>query len=221
MNGIFITGTDTGIGKTYFTLACIRALQEAGIKVAAMKPVASGADMMNGQLRNEDALQIQQALSNDVEYSLINPYCFSPPVSPHIAAAQAGVKIEPDVIKQQFNQLCSDADYAIVEGVGGWLAPISNESSVADLARSFDLPVVMVVGIRLGCLNHALLTAQAIKSSGLGFAGWVANIVEPGLTALDEQIDYLTRTLEMSPMVRIGWQSSDRLFPQCLPGIDI
>lgn len=206
MNGIFITGTDTGIGKTYFTLACIRSLQQAGLKVAAMKPIASGAEMVDGKLRNEDALQIQQALNHPIDYELINPYCFEPPVSPHIAAAQVGVTINLELIKQNFDALRKESDFVIVEGVGGWLAPLSENMTVVDLARAISLPVVMVVGIRLGCLNHASLTFNAIKHSGLEFAGWVANCIEPGMLNQQQQIDYITKLTGTVPLAISGWQ---------------
>jgi len=218
MKGIFITGTDTGIGKTYFTIACIKALQQAGKTVAAMKPIASGAEMIDGALRNEDALQMQQTLDHPVDYELINPYCFIPPVSPHIAAAEAGVEIKLDVIKQRYAELVKDADYVIVEGVGGWLAPLSEQLQVSDLARALQLPIVMVVGIRLGCLNHAMLTAEAIRQSGLSLAGWVANCLEPELEGLDKQIEYLSRHLQMAPLARLGWQTST-ISASNLPGV--
>lgn len=205
MKGIFITGTDTGIGKTYFTLACINALQQDGIKTVAMKPVASGAKMIDGALRNDDALLIQQALNHDVDYGLINPYVFAAPVSPHIAAAAVGVEIDLQVIKNHYQQLTAEAEFAIVEGVGGWLAPLSRQLTVADMAGVLGLPVVMVVGIRLGCLNHAMLTAELIAQSGLKLGGWVANFIEAGLESVDEQVDYLSRSLGMPPLTRLAW----------------
>ncbi|MDH5444359.1 MAG: dethiobiotin synthase [Gammaproteobacteria bacterium] len=205
MKGLFITGTDTGIGKTWFTVACIRALQESGLKVAAMKPIASGADMIDGQLRNDDAQQIQQALNYPVKYEEINPYCFSPPVSPHIAAEEAGVDIDLNKIQKLLIDLNTNADFSLVEAVGGWLAPLSEQLTVADLATKLDLPVLMVVGVRLGCLNHAMLTLESIHKSGVVFAGWVANMLEPDLPEMDKQLDYLTRHLEMPPLVQMGW----------------
>lgn len=205
MKGVFITGTDTGIGKTYFTLACIHALQAANIKTTAMKPVASGAEGVDGQLRNQDATLIQQALNHDVDYDLINPYAFASPVSPHIAAAEAGLEIDLKIIQQHYRQLTEHAEFAVVESVGGWLAPLSNKQTVADMAKLIGLPVVMVVGVRLGCLNHAMLTAQAIKQSGMKLTAWVANCIEPALASIDEQIDYLSRSLGMAPLVKLEW----------------
>ena len=221
MQGIFITGTDTGIGKTYFTLACIKALQAEGIKTVAMKPVASGAELFDGELRNEDALQIQQALKSTTEYSLINPYAFAPPVSPHIAAARAGVEIDLDYIQHCYTKLCQGSDYVLVEGVGGWLAPLSDELSVADLACTIGLPVVLVVGIKLGCLNHAMLTVQSIRQTGLPLIGWVADCLEPQQESTAEQIAYLQQALQLPPLAVMGWQENATLSAEVLLGLSI
>ena len=177
--GYFITGTDTGIGKTVVTLGLMRWLQDRGRRVAAMKPVASGCERTPQGLRNEDALQLQQQASMPLDYDVVNPYAFEPPIAPHIAASQAGVQIELDIIRQGVRLLAEHADLVCVEGVGGWLVPLNGEESVADLAVSLGLGVVLVVGMRLGCLNHALLTAQAIQASGASLAGWVANCLPP------------------------------------------
>ena len=207
MKGLFITGTDTGIGKTFFTLAGIHALQQAGIKTTAMKPVASGAERIDGQLRNEDALAIQQAIAHAVSYELINPYCFAPAISPHLAAAQAQTKIELDNIQSVYHRLIDNEQFVLVEGVGGWLAPLSETTTVADLAGVFALPIVLVVGMRLGCLNHALLTAQAIEHAGYALAGWVANCIDPECDFVSEQIDYLSSRLGSSPFLIIPYRS--------------
>lgn len=219
MKGLFVTGTDTGVGKTWFTLACIRALQAEGINTVAMKPVASGAQTVDGKLLNEDALSIQQSLRPHVDYELINPYVFAPPVSPHIAAAEAGVEIDLQHIKQSCETLSRDADCVIVEGVGGWLAPLSDALTVADMAGVLGLPVVMVVGIRLGCLNHAMLTAQAIRRSGLDLSGWVANCLEPQLPFIDRQIDYLNQTLQQKPLAVLRRDDESGLNGDSLAGL--
>ena len=216
MKGLFITGTDSGIGKTFFTLAAIHALQQKGIRTTAMKPVASGAELIEGQLRNEDALAIQQAIDHSVPYERINPYCFAPPVSPHLAAAQAHARIDLEVIKMNYHKLIENEQFVLVEGVGGWLAPLSETSTVADLAKVFALPVVLVVGMRLGCLNHALLTAQAIKRSGLQLAGWVANNIDPDCAFIQEQIDYLALHLDSSPIIKIPYRSQVNAFGERL-----
>ena len=179
MRGFFVTGTDTGIGKTRVSAGLLKALAKSGLKTVGMKPVASGADMTSEGLRNEDALALQAAAFLKRDYGLVNPYCFAPPVAPHLAAREAGVEIELERILTSYSELCRGADVAVVEGVGGWQVPLSDSLELPDLARALDLPVVLVVGMRLGCLNHAALTARAIRADGLELAGWVANAIDP------------------------------------------
>lgn len=173
--GYFITGTDTGIGKTLVAQGLLQIFADQGLRVAGMKPVASGCTHTADGLRNADALALHAASSMRLEYAQVNPYAFAPAVAPHIAAAEAGVTIEPDVILRHFRRIREQADTVIVEGVGGWQVPLADNLMLPDLAVKLDLPVILVVGLRLGCLNHALLTASAIKDSGLVLAGWVAN----------------------------------------------
>ncbi|HEY0634719.1 MAG TPA: dethiobiotin synthase [Gammaproteobacteria bacterium] len=177
--GFFITGTDTGVGKTRISLAVMRVLQQQGLRVAAMKPVASGCEMSAEGLRNEDALLLQQHASAIRPYDLINPYAFAPPIAPHLAAARSGVTIEFSRIIAGYQQLAAGSDGVVVEGAGGWLVPLNDTQSIADLALTLKLPVILVVAIRLGCINHALLSAQAIRSSGCVLAGWIANHTQP------------------------------------------
>lgn len=178
MRGFFVTGTDTGVGKTLVSAGLLRALAQAGLKTVGMKPVASGAERTPAGLRNEDALALQSAASLRRPYELVNPYCFAPPVAPHLAAREAGVEIGLEKILTSYAELCRDADAAVVEGVGGWQVPLSDALALPDLARALRLPVVLVVGLRLGCLNHALLTARAVRADGLPLAGWVANAID-------------------------------------------
>lgn len=173
--GFFITGTDTGVGKTRITLAMMRTLQQQGLRVAAMKPVASGSEMSADGLRNEDALLLQKYASEHHTYDIINPYAFAPPIAPHLAADRCGVTIEFATIIQRYNQLAAESDGVVVEGAGGWLVPLNETQTIAELAVALGLPVILVVAIRLGCINHALLSAQAIRASGCVLAGWVAN----------------------------------------------
>jgi dethiobiotin synthetase len=187
--GYFITGTDTGIGKTVVTLGLMRWLQDQGLRVAAMKPVASGCERTPLGLRNADALQLQTQASMPLDYAEVNPYAFEPPIAPHIAAGQAGVRIDLDIIQQGVRQLAGCSDVVCVEGVGGWLVPLNDRETVADLAAGLGLGVVLVVGMRLGCLNHALLTARAIEASGAPLAGWVANGLPPVPDYLEENIN--------------------------------
>ncbi len=179
MKGCFVTGTDTGIGKTRVSTALLHALSDAGVACVGMKPVASGAEATPAGLRNEDALALQQAASLQRDYALVNPYCFAPPIAPHLAAREAGVEIRLDTLHEAYTGLCQGADAVVVEGVGGWQVPLSESLELPDLARAFELPVVLVVGMRLGCLNHALLTARAIRADGLELLGWVANAIDP------------------------------------------
>lgn len=177
--GIFVTGTDTEIGKTRCSLGLMACLQGAGYQVAAMKPVASGCQQTAAGLRNEDALLLSQCASVPLDYSQLNPYPLALPIAPHIAAARAGIEIQPAVIKAAFDALSVRAEVVVVEGVGGWAVPINSHQTMADIAALLGLPVVLVVGLRLGCLNHALLTAAAIIRAGMPLAGWIANSFGP------------------------------------------
>ena len=188
--GYFITGTDTDVGKTTITLGLMHYLQAHGQHVAAMKPVASGCVHTAEGLRSDDALRLQQQASVALAYSQVNPYAFEPAIAPHIAAARCGVRIEPVIIQQACAELSTLVDCVLVEGVGGWQVPLDGQYSMADLAGSLGLPVILVVGLRLGCLNHARLTADAIAMGGLPLAGWVANCRVPRPTA-DEEINTL------------------------------
>jgi len=178
MNSLFVTGIDTEVGKTRISVALIALLQQQGHKVAAMKPIASGCELTAEGLRNDDALQLQQQADVNLPYELVNPYAFEPAIAPHIAAKQAGIEIDLDLIKHHFDVIKNQAESVIVEGAGGWLVPINNHATMADVAIQLGLPVVLVIGIRLGCINHALLSVQAIEQSGLPLHGWVANNIE-------------------------------------------
>lgn len=173
--GFFVTGTDTEVGKTWVTLALMRAFQDKGMVVGGMKPVASGSEETALGLRNADALSIQAQSSVPNEYAAINPYVFKPPVAPHIAASQAGIEINIDRVLGAYEVLSRQNDIVIVEGVGGWRVPLNSYQSFADLVRAMDLPVILVVGLRLGCINHALLSIETILTDGLNLAGWVAS----------------------------------------------
>lgn len=179
--GYFVTGTDTDCGKTEITLGLMRRLQSSGYSVLGMKPVASGAEQTADGLRNADALRIQQQASVCVDYELVNPYAFAPPIAPHLAAAQVGVEIDLGRIEACYRELARQADYVLVEGVGGWRVPLSPRFAVSDLAVTLNLPVILVVGLRLGCINHGLLSAEAIEMAGAELAGWVANLSAPSM----------------------------------------
>jgi dethiobiotin synthetase len=193
--GLFIAGTDTGVGKTHVALALVRGLVRSGKRVAAMKPVAAGATRTPDGLRNDDALQLASVANVSVPYETLNPFCLEPPVSPHIAAEQAGIVIDPEVICRKFRELATGADAVIVEGAGGWLAPISRTRTMEEVAQALRLPILMVVGLRLGCLSHALLTARAVRASGLPLAHWVANEIDPRFEQAAENIALLSAAL--------------------------
>jgi dethiobiotin synthetase len=174
----FVTGTDTDAGKTVITTGFIDLLTQSGLRVAGMKPVASGCVMTDAGLRNDDALQHQAHSNVDLPYTLINPYAFLPAIAPHIAAEHVQVSIDLDLLQDRFNQIQREVDVVVVEGAGGWFVPLNTTQTIADLAIQLQLPVILVVGIKLGCINHALLSVQAIQQSGLTLLGWVANTVE-------------------------------------------
>ena len=186
-HGWFVTGTDTGIGKTFVAELMLEGLKAAGRAAVGMKPVASGCYESATGLRSDDAERLLAAGSVSAPYATINPYAFLEPVAPHIAAQQMGRTIEIDVIQSCFTRLAGQGA-VVVEGVGGWRVPIGGGRTVADIAAALDLPVVLVVGVRLGCINHALLTAEAIAADGRALVGWVANIVAPDTARLSENI---------------------------------
>ncbi|MFW5426795.1 MAG: dethiobiotin synthase [Methylophagaceae bacterium] len=193
MNSVFVTGTDTNVGKTRISVALIELLQQQGGIIAGMKPIASGCEQTAQGLRNDDALQLSQQANIDFPYELINPYAFEPAIAPHIAAQQAGIDIDVAKIKENFMQIKQQSDAVVVEGAGGWLVPINQTQTMADLAVELDLPVILVVGVKLGCINHALLTVKAIEDSGLILQGWVANEIE-----VNEQAEDIIKTLKQS-----------------------
>jgi len=185
MNGLFVTGTDTGVGKTRVAVALIHALRAQGLRVAAMKPVAAGSEP--GEL-NDDVTALLQAANVSADLCDVNPYSFVPPIAPHLAAQQAGIRIELPVIVAAYARLAAAADVVVVEGAGGWRVPLNERDDMADLAQRLGLPVVLVVGLRLGCLSHALLAAESITKRQLPWAGWVANHVDPTMACQDENI---------------------------------
>ena len=193
--GIFVTGTDTGVGKTVVACGLARGLVAAGFRVAVMKPVASGAERTADGLRNTDALALADSGNVAADYAQINPYCFEPPISPHIAAKEAGIEVDTSKIRRGYDALAAQADWVVVEGAGGWFAPISDHRTMADLTWSLSIPALMVVGLKLGCLNHAQLTRLAIEAHGVTFAGWIASGVDPALERTADNLAALERLL--------------------------
>ncbi len=207
-DGLFITGTDTGVGKTVVARLIVRSLVASGVRVSVMKPVAAGSFRTPEGWRNEDALGLIAESNVDVPYATVNPYCLAAAVSPHLAAREAGVTIELARIRDSFTTLRSAADQVIVEGAGGWLAPLNEREFIADLAAALDLPVLLVVGLRLGCLNHALLTVAAIRARRLTLAGWIGNHIDPDFARLAENLATLEQHIGMPPLTTL---SHDRL----------
>jgi len=204
--GYFVTGTDTGIGKTWSSLALMQYFQEKGGRVVGMKPVASGCEILDGQLRNDDALQLQAQSSIDIEYEAVNPYAFAMPVSPHLAAKKVAEEIDISVIKEKYDYLASLADVVIVEGVGGWMVPLNDKQDVSCLAENLGLPVIVVVGMRLGCINQAKLTFLAIRQSGLPCLGWIASCVEEGMLELADNIATIKEVADMPLLATLPYK---------------
>ena len=205
--GIFVTGTDTGVGKTLVSATLIKLLQSFKLKVAAMKPIAAGSEWLDGEFKNSDAITLQQAAALSIPYSTINPYALEPAIAPHIAADQIGVTIDLAVIKQSYGILQQQVDVVIVEGAGGWEVPMSSTQSMADIPVALNLSVIMVVGMRLGCLNHALLTQQAIQARNIPLVGWVANCIDPDMKNQRDNIRYLQQAIQAPLLAHLPYQT--------------
>lgn len=203
---LFVTGTDTGVGKTLVSAALLHALARRHLRVVGMKPVAAGTVLVDGVDANEDVLALRAASSCRVPPELDNPVLLPDPVSPHIAAARAGARIDIAHLVACHRQLALQADAVVVEGAGGFHVPLSPTETGADLAQVLGLPVVLVVGLRLGCLNHALLTAEAIRARGLTLAGWVANHIDPNMLAQGDNIAFLQKQLQAPLLATVPWQ---------------
>ncbi len=201
--GVFVTGTDTGVGKTLVATAIVRALVASGLRVAGMKPVASGAERGPDGLRNADALALSGAANVAAPYETLNPYCFEPPIAPHIAAREAGIAIDIPLVRARFHQLAREADFVVAEGAGGWLVPISATQTLADLALALEIPVILVVGLRLGALNHALLSAQSIAAHGARLTGWVASHLDSAFERSAENLATLETRLRTAPLASV------------------
>ncbi|WP_067702495.1 MULTISPECIES: dethiobiotin synthase [unclassified Erwinia] len=197
----FITGTDTEVGKTVASTALLQAARQAGFRCVGYKPVASGSEITPQGLRNEDALALQKASAVDLPYDSINPMAFVEPTAPHILSAEEGRPIDFQQLSAGLKALTQQANWVLTEGAGGWFTPLTDSATFADWVRAEQLPVVLVVGIKLGCINHALLTAQAILASGLRLAGWIANAVQPPGKRHQE---YLTTLAQRLPAPMLG-----------------
>lgn len=192
----FITGTETEIGKTTIACGLLQAARQAGLSTAAAKPVASGCERRPEGLRNSDALALLDECTLPLSYEEVNPFAFAPAIAPHLAAREVGVALSTETLIGPVRRVLErGADFTVVEGAGGWRVPLAGEESLSDLAIALGLPVILVVGVRLGCINHAVLSAEAILRDGLQLAGWVANIVDPHTSRLEENLATLAERL--------------------------
>ena len=202
---LFVTGTDTGVGKTLVSAALLHTLAQRHARVVGMKPVAAGLVQQAGAWVSEDVLMLRAASTVQVPPELDNPVALPEPLSPHLAAAHAGRHVSVAQLLRAQRELLTRADVVLVEGAGGWRVPLNELETLADLARAMAAPVVLVVGLRLGCLNHALLTAEGIRADGLTLAGWVANSVDPDMACRDENIDTLRQRLHAPLLGVVPW----------------
>ncbi len=193
--GIYVTGTDTGIGKTTVSCALLHALRARGLRAVGMKPVASGCERTPDGWRNDDALRLLAASEPQPDYALVNPYALPDPTAPELAARDVGVEVAMPSLRVAFDALAASSDVVVVEGVGGWAAPLSAQLDQCELSRELGIPILLVVGLRLGCINHARLTARAIRSDGLRLLGWIGNAVDADFHRSEETIAILDREL--------------------------
>lgn len=206
----FITGTDTGVGKTYAACAFVRHLVNTGYEVAAMKPVASGCEMTADGLRNEDAVALMGAINVPMDYGQLNPYAFEPAIAPHIAAARAGRTVEIETISSIADRIT--ADHLVIEGAGGWCVPLNEQQLFPDLVRALAADVVLVVGMRLGCINHAILSARQIEQDGLRLAGWIANAIDPEMPVYRENLELIEDFMPVPLLAEIPPGGDERCF---------
>jgi len=191
----YVTGTDTGVGKSLASASLLHALRARGLRAVGMKPVASGCEPTPEGWRNEDALLLQAASHPGPAYADVNPYALPNPLAPELAAADAGVTLALPPLVDAYSRLACQADTVVVEGVGGWMAPLSGSLDQLDLVRALELPVVLVVGLRLGCINHARLTARAIAADGVPLLGWIASDIDPGMDRCDDNFALLQQRM--------------------------
>lgn len=211
LKSYFIIGTDTNVGKTYVASALVQHFVRLGFQSLGMKPIASGCQRnQRGELTNDDAQALINASNVSAPLNLINPYRFEPAIAPHIAAMQAGVVIDLYEITRAYVQLTTLAEALVVEGAGGFFVPLNETQTLADLAVQLNIPIILVVGMRLGCINHALLTMAAIQSRGLCLTGWVANQIDPNFEMFEENLASLKKRIVAPCLSIVGWQEDVR-----------
>lgn len=213
---LFITGTDTDIGKTFVTTGLLRALGHVGLSTLGTKPVATGCHEEQGQLVSADVRALAHAASFGLPYSCLNPFAFSPPLSPHLAAQMENVPLSVDGIVDSMRPAFRCAvDFHLIEGIGGWLTPVNEQETMADFVIATKLPVILVVGVRLGCINHALLTYQAMKMAQVDVLGWMANCLSPSLATDKEVVAAIARWLPVPLLGTLPYQAEDEAFMDC------
>jgi dethiobiotin synthetase len=204
MNSFFITGTDTEVGKTHVTCLLLKFLTQHQRSAIGFKPIAAGAEEAFGQLVNEDALNIMESSNVHAKYKQINPICFEPPIAPHIAAQRVNKVITQIELNHHYKEILSvGAEFTLVEGAGGWSLPINDTEYLSDWVKAREIPVILVVGMKLGCLNHTLLTIQALKAQGVKCAGWVANEIDPNMSEFDANLESLKQRIDV-PLLAIS-----------------
>lgn len=202
----FVTGTDTGVGKTYITAGILNAFRQNKFSTLGIKPVASGGKYHNGHLVNEDALVLQEASSIKLHYHQINPFCLEPPIAPHIAAELVQQRLTVAALKQRTQYAIEfPADLCLIEGAGGWYTPLNAKETLADFVKALQLPVILVIGMRLGCINHTLLTLNALKQDGVILAGWIANCIDPEMPVLQENLAFFREYIKAPCLGIVGW----------------
>ena len=218
----FVTGTDTEVGKTLIAAALLGLARKRGLRCAALKPVAAGCTVVAGELVNDDALQLIAASGTGLDYGTVNPVALEPAIAPHIAAAQAGARLNAaDLSRHCLDALAGEVDFAIVEGAGGWLVPLNATETLADVCIGIGARPILTVGMKLGCINHALLTAHAIAVAGAELAGWVANCATPQMPVFEENVATLSERVEAPCLGVVPYLGSDATHDRVAPFLDI
>ncbi|MCY3838527.1 MAG: dethiobiotin synthase [Gammaproteobacteria bacterium] len=218
----FVTGTDTEIGKTFIAAALLELARDRGLRCAALKPVAAGCAVVDGELVNDDALQLIAASGTDLDYRTVNPIALEPAIAPHIAAAQAGIELNAaELSRDCLDALAGEVDFAIIEGAGGWFVPLNATETLADVCLGIGARPILAVGMKLGCLNHALLTARAIAEAGGELAGWVANCPTPEMAVFEENVATLRERLMAPCLGGVPYLGSDATYRHAAPYLDL
>lgn len=205
----FVTGTDTDAGKTVVTCGLLEAARQQGLSTLGLKPVAAGSQNTEAGWRNEDALALMEAMTLSLPYEQVNPFTLEPPIAPHIAAREAGITVTVDrLVGYCRGAMMHKNDFTLIEGAGGWRVPLNHREMLSDLARAMDIPVILVVGMKLGCISHALLTAESIVRDGVKLAGWVANRIDPEMSRYKDNVETLKAMLPVPCLGEVPWLAS-------------